>query len=108
MRNLSKVILYLADASTTVSSDAIDCSQIYATSLQAKFSDVSLAGTFKLQASNDLNTPINWSDVATASVATGALTLIPMTQLSYQWIRATFVPSAGTGTINVNINSQGF
>lgn len=108
MRNLSAAIIYQANAAVIANSNAIDCSQIYAVSLQASFSSSTLAGSLKLQGSNDLNTPTNWSDVATASVSSGTLTLIPTTQTCYQFIRANWTPSAGTGTITINLNSQGF
>lgn len=108
MRNLSQTILNAVNGASNQASAAINCSQIYAVSVQASFSGGTLAGTLRLMASNDLSNPTNWSQVATASVSAGALTLIPFTQTSYQFIQVTWAPSAGTGNITVNINSQGF
>jgi hypothetical protein len=108
MRNLSQAIIYKANASLTVDSNAIDCSQIYAVSLQANFSSNTLEGNLVLQGSNDLTTPTNWSNIDSETVTTGSVTLIPTTQICYQFIRAQWVPTAGSGTVTININSQGF
>lgn len=108
MRNLSQTIINAQNAAVNQVSPAINCGQIYAVSLQCSFSTSGISGTLTLQGSNDLNTPTNWSNVATASVSNSAVTMIPTTQTSYQFVRATWTASAGTGTVTVNINSQGF
>lgn len=110
MRNLCETLVSAVDASVTVYSAALDAQQLYALSAQAKFSSATLAGAFKIQASNDPLAATNWSDVSASSqtVASGALTLIPMQQLSYRWVRLAWVPSAGSGNITVTINAQGF
>jgi hypothetical protein len=112
MRNLSQTIISAQNAAVNQVSTAINCGQIYAASLQCSFSNSGISGTLALQGSNDLTSfltiPTNWSTVATASVSNSAVTMIPTTQTSYQFVRASWTASAGTGTITVNINSQGF
>jgi len=108
MRNLSQTILSNVNGALNQASPAINCGQIYAVSVQASFTGGTLGGTLRLMASNDLASPTNWSQIATASVSAGALTMIPITQTSYQFVQVTWAPSAGTGTMTVNINSQGF
>ena len=109
MRNLSQTVISAANAAVTETSAAISCAQIYAVSVQASFTNTP-SGTLTIQASNDLGnaTPSNWSTIATATVSSGALTLIQNTTICYQWIRVNWVNTSGAGTITVNINSQGF
>lgn len=108
MRNLSQTIINAQNAATNQVSAELNCGQIYAASLQCFFSTSGISGTLALQGSNDLTSPTHWSTVATASVSNSAVTMIPTTQTSYQFVRASWTASAGTGTITVNINSQGF
>ena len=108
MRNLNSSIIAAGDASGNLNSSYVKAEQMNRVSVQAIFSDSSLAGNLKLQASNDTTTtPSNWSTVSTTAVSSGALTLIATTECSYQWVRVRWEPSAGTGTITVNINTQG-
>lgn len=92
----------------------IDSSQLLQASFQAIFADATAAGTVKIQASNDINTsgtfnavnftPTNWSDIpgAVATVASGVCPLIPLTNMSFGWIRAVFTRSSGgSSTVNV-------
>ena len=99
-----------SNTGTQVSS-AIDASQIFSGSIQAEFTDSSAAGTLVLQASNDPieelpkgEAPQNWSDIADASatVSSGALTLISVPVLNYRWLRCKWTRSGGGGTFDVN------
>jgi len=95
----------------TVVSAAIPAKFTINATVQAKFTDAAAAGTLKLQASNDPVNPTNWSDIVGSSiaVAAGATSLTPSlpNALSYQFIRAAFVRSAGAGTINAYMNAVG-
>lgn len=93
-----------ASTTTTV---AVDASQLAYVSASAVFSDGTAAGSFKLQGSNDGS---NWLVLPNTAqtVASGAATLIPITQVAYRWIRAAFVSTGGAGTIAVQIHAQGF
>lgn len=123
MRGLSVNVILAADTGTpsTVTGIQIDANQIIAASFQAVFGDTGAAGTFKIQASNDV-APIqytsqpnastfevtNWTDIpnATASIASGASALITLSNVSYRWLRAVYVwSSGGTTTITVNMYS---
>lgn len=108
------------DASSDQFSEAIDCQEVTFISAQATFSSATLGGTFKLQASNDPSiagnlagqfTPTNWTDIpvttAIATVASGATTIIYVSQFAYKWIRVVWINSAGTGNILVNIAASG-
>lgn len=108
MRNLNQKILSTGNATQTLETAAIDASQLYRTSLQFVFSNAGCTGNVYLQGSNDLISPTHWNNVANAAVAAGGNVLIPTTELSYQYIRARFVPTAGAGTLNIFINAQGF
>lgn len=74
----------------------------------------SVVGTLKLQASNDKvfspNAPVNWNDIpsATVSVSAAGSFLIPKTELCYQYIRAVFTLSSGSGNMSAQLKTIGF
>ncbi len=78
------------------------------------------SGTVKIQASNDNSsnkgslsnqfTPTNWVDVpnATGTVTSGSATLITLSNVSYNYVRAVYTSSgAGTGNIVVQMCAMG-
>ncbi len=94
------------NASTT-STAAIDTNFVYIISAQAVFSDAAGAGSLKFEASNDVKAPTHWNTIGTAAtVASGAVTLLPALTVSYRWIRCTFVSTGGAGTIAITFQSQ--
>lgn len=110
-----------AHAIASNNSAPIVADQMYAASFIASFSVADGAGACKIQASNYpvpsgnfalITIPdASWVDVplATATIASGATTLIPMpTQFSYRWLRVVWTRTGGTGTITVAMNAQGF
>lgn len=120
MRILQETIISAGDiaGNPVPTSAAIDASSIYSVSTQCVTVGSSPTGTLKLQCSNDkvnaanlaLDTvPTNWSDIPNASVAVSAagVTLIPKTDICYQWIRAIWTQTSGTGTITVNLKTLG-
>ena len=113
MRFLNEVALAAASNTGTVTSAAIDASNLFAASAQAKFTDGTAAGTLVLQGSNDLPTPggpTNWSDIpnTSQSVSSGALTLVPRTEICYRYIRVSWTSSGGAGTLTATLQAQGF
>ncbi len=104
MRNLNVNALSGLD-SGTVNGSQIDSNQIVSASFHCYFGDTLAAGTFKIQASNDICnnryeaanfTVTSWTDIPTKTVAitSGAAGLITVAQSSYRWLRAVFVPTA--------------
>src|SRR5579872_4422788 len=91
----------------TINSDAIPTQNVLSVSAQAVATGGSVAGTAKLQASNDNVTtgsgavPTNWTDIASATVSVSAAGtfLIPKTEICYQWIRVVYTNSGTGGTI---------
>lgn len=112
MRQYNKNVLSAGDSLNT-NGEQIDANQIIAASFMAYFGDNNAAGTFKLQASNDV-TPLgnvvnmanyvatNWADIPlqTATIASGGTALLTITQSVYRFIRAVFT-STGTGAQTV-------
>lgn len=108
------------NGSDDVESDVIDARNIYAISIVANFTDVAAAGTLKIQGSNDVDkkginvsenfTPTNWADVpnATATISAGEDDTILVNPICYRFLRVVWDPSAGTGTFDINVNTQGF
>lgn len=118
MRYLNEA-LFNAATNVTGNSAAVDSSAMTSISVQASFTDAAAAGTLKLQCSNDHNpygnlpgdfTPTNWNDVPSGSVvvAAGATSLIPSTDVCYQWIRLVWTRTAGAGTFTATIKSDGY
>lgn len=116
MRSLRDTIISSGDASGNLISIALDSSYLFATSAQAVATG-SPVGVLKLQFSNDHafaspnnQTPTNWSDIpnATVSISAAGVFAIPRTELCYQWIRAVYTFTSGTGAITVETNSLGF
>lgn len=115
MRNLSATVLSGSNAGS-VTGITIDSNQMISASFQLSFGDSVAAGSFIVQASNDIFdtryldsifTPVNWSNVGTATtVAAGATGLILLAQTSYRWLRVLYTSTIpGTSTVIVNINS---
>lgn len=113
-RNNSNVLSAVDTASQNGA--AIDAGQLISASFQAVFGDATAAGTFLIQASNDVPpaqiggqpawTPTNWTAIpnATATITSGASAIITITQLAYRWIRVVYTRSGGgSTTISVNM-----
>jgi hypothetical protein len=117
MKNFNKNVLSALDSSNTNGSQ-IDFGQVVSASFHAYFGDTNAAGTFKLQASNDVcttnNLPnftvTNWVDIPTqtASVASGASALLTLANNAYKWVRAIYTTTAaGVQTIAVTADTAG-
>lgn len=108
------VVLSIASqvAYSNANGASIITEQTYALSAQLVATGTA-AGTFKLQACNDLPSPLspaNWVDIsgATVSVAGAGSYLVPYTSVSYQWTRAVFVTTKiGVQTIVVRADVAG-
>lgn len=111
MNYSNKQILTAAPNTGTVESAAVDARFVIGATVQAWFSDVTAAGTLKLQASNDVKSPTHWNDIpnATVAVAAGATSMTPILSANfcYQWIRVAFVSSGGSGTMTAVIHTVG-
>lgn len=118
MRQVNTLVLNAANTASQNGSQ-IDSNQLLFASFQAVFGDATAAGTFKLQASNDVApigysgqtfTATNWTDIpnATASIASGASSLITLTSVPYRWVRAVYTRSSGgSTTVKVSMLAQG-
>ena len=100
MRSLNKTLFSAAVLNVTTSSAAIATTQIFNCSVQATTSsNTTGTGTLKLQCSNDVKNPVNWSDITTVAVtATNASFLISKADLCYTFIRVTYVPAVTDAT----------
>lgn len=111
MQTLSRPIVLLQSADTVQSSAVISGQQLSAVSLQCVIvGGTGIAGTLYLDGSNeDGPQPTNLVPIDAATLAVsgnGASATIPVA-VCYRWIKARWVPSAGTGgTITVNLMAQ--
>lgn len=118
MRQVNTNVLSAVDTASQNGAQ-IDSNQLYNISFQAVFGDTSAAGTFFIQASNDVAAVgqgdqnfvvTNWTNVpnATATITAGASTMILIAPTCYRWLRAVYTRSSGgSTTINVNMFAQG-
>jgi hypothetical protein len=117
MKYLNYVVMNASDTASHTS-DKIDSNQLIGASFHCIFGDSSVAGSVKIQASNDPAptnytavynfTPTNWVDIPSmsATVTAGApvLITIPNTSLIYRWMRVVFTNvSGGSSTILVEM-----
>lgn len=118
MRNTNCQILSGDNSLASVTGGKVDSGQIVSASFQVILGDATAAGTFKLQASNDICafgnvaadfTPTNWTDIPNQSVALTAATLtglLTIASMNYRWIRAIYTrTTAGSTTAVVNMNA---
>jgi len=119
MKRTNHIILNNGDASGNLTSDAFWLDQIYVIALQATITGTAV-GTIVLQGSADLGTqfPNNpaagagittWTDIADSLTAvTGAGSITWNYQgVGYEWIRAVYTFTSGTGTLTVKVNAKG-
>lgn len=116
MRHVNCIALSGVDTGS-VDGSQMDSIQIKNVSFQIVFGDATAAGTFKIQASNDICndsyqaqnfTATNWSDVpnATASITSGASAIISLQNCAFRWLRAVYTrTSGGSTTVVVNMNA---
>jgi hypothetical protein len=91
-----------------VISTPADTSSVFAVSAQALVTGgASPTGILKLQASND---GINYTDVpsATVSISADGSYLIPVVNVAYEFIRAVYSFTSGTGTLTATIKTVGY
>lgn len=119
MRQVNDKVLSGAN-NVTVTGAQLDTNQMINMSFHCILGDSTAAGTFKLQASNDISqippgqggfTAKNWVDIPNQSIAMPAGTtqaLLTLSEMSFRWVRAVWtVTTAGTTTVAVNRFGQG-
>lgn len=116
MRFLDAVLLNNADASaaSATSTQAAEVNMMKLASVQVVATGT-LVGTLKLQFSNDIPTisgigatPINWTDIPSASVAVsgaGSFAIAPI-NIAYNWIRAVYTKTSSTGSPKVTVTAH--
>ncbi len=117
MKYLNTPIISAPDTASHTSA-AIDSQQLIGASFHIYFGDNTVAGSVKIQASNDVCStnysatfnfaPTHWVDIpgASVSIIAGAPELItlPNTSTMYRWMRVVYTfSSGGSSTINVNM-----
>ena len=110
MKQTSRNIFSAVDCSVSQISAPINV-QIYPDiSAQAVFTGAP-NGTLKWQASDDLITPTNWTDIPSLTnytinsiaVSAAGAYLFPELPVAYQFVRMVWTPTSGTGTMTVNV-----
>ena len=113
MRSFNEPIINGADASVNQNSQIVDARNLHLASVHVSMTGTA-AGTVKLQASNDEPTtglpPSNFVDIsgATVSVSAAGQFLIPKLDVCYNYIRAVYTATSGTGTVTAKIHMIGY
>jgi hypothetical protein len=114
MRQDNVIAIPAQAVAATINSAAIPSLNLFACSVQAVATGGSVAGTVKIQASNDVPVassavPTDWNDIpsATVSVTGAGAFLIPKLDLCYQYIRIVYTDSGTGGTIAVRVKALG-
>lgn len=105
--------LVTGDVSASFNSSPIQATFVLYGSVQATLSGGgSPVGVLKVQASNDqplTGAPQNWNDLSsiTVNVTADGSFLIPIFNLSYEWIRLVYTRTSGTGTASIRVKTIG-
>lgn len=97
---MTKTLINAQDASIAITTAAVDLGDMIHYSFAASFSSATLAGTLKLQVSNDKTNYVDLSG-ATDTVASGAYSLINVSAAGYRYVRALWTNSGGSGTMTI-------
>jgi hypothetical protein len=94
----TSTLIATVSAATSVSSIGYDLGDLASFSVQGVFSGSNVAGTLKLQCSNDNTT---WVDVpsASTSITSSADEVFNISNAQYRYVRASWTYSSGTGNI---------
>jgi phage tail sheath gpL-like len=114
------IVILTGDSSAGINGSAIDANQFVNLSVQVISSVNTVAGTLKLQISNDAPigittrnqfTPVNYVDLpsATVTIAAGAPGMFSVANIAVGYLRAVWTPDGGgsTGTITAQMSSVG-
>lgn len=115
MKKVNVVVLSATDSSSTsvMSTSQIDANQLFNASFQILFDGTTSAGTFSLQASNDIDnvqysssagfTVTNWSDIpgSTVAVTAGVSEILPLANMGYRWIRGVYTGNASGDLVTI-------
>jgi hypothetical protein len=102
----TKTLTPTVDSSTDFTSAAVDLGDTTTYSFNAIFSGSNVAGTFKLQVSNDGTNFIDLSGASSTITASGDA-LLNATDAGYRYVRYDWNYSSGTGNITVVFVSKG-
>lgn len=105
---LYKILKSIVGANASFNSDIFDIQDMAGYAIQAKWSNqVGLAGSIKLQASNDGS---NWEDVASSSqtFAGNGQFLWNVTTAFYRYVRVVATITGGSANFEINGNSKGY
>ena len=93
-------------ATANITSGKIELGDVINCSVYANFSGSDVAGTFKIQISNDGTNYVDLSG-ASASITSSGDTCINIVDAGYRYIRYDWAYTSGTGNIKVIFNAKG-
>ena len=106
MRVLQETIINAQSAAGNPTSSAIDASQWIAASIQC-FVTSTASGTVAFQGSNEATSPTNWVSLVSVAVTAANPGMLVIYPCAYNFVRATWTNTSGTGNVTVNLKSDG-
>lgn len=116
MRTNNKIILdgTTMGGTTAVDSSIISLESVYCYSIQIVAAGATASGSVQMKVSNDqgvdeLGTGVtHWAllDSATSVSALGT-TMVNKDGVGYRWLKVTYTPASGSGTLTLTINTKG-
>lgn len=117
MRIITDVIANNVDASTSFNSGNIYIENCFSYSVQVVVTGT-VAGSLKLQASNDViniqsdpdgSGVTNWTDItgSTQAISGAGNGIYNVSSSIYKWLRAVYTSSSGTGNMTITVEAKG-
>lgn len=100
---MEKHLINSVDATSNVTTASIPLGDRTHYSAQADFSGSTLAGTFKVQVSNNETT---WIDLSSTNVTGATSVVINTSDAGYKWCRYVWTFSSGSGNIDIYFFSK--
>jgi hypothetical protein len=107
MDTIGKRLLVNGDMSGPLTSEVFSLENIEHLSANCNYTGTP-TGTLTYEISSDMGSPVNFQTLASVPVAGAAGGQIWLDRNApYQWMRISYTPTAGVGTLNVNVIAKG-
>lgn len=99
------ILIDAVSAASSINGGSFDLGDLHSCSIHCDFSGSTLAGTLKLQSSND---NADWIDIPSSSqaITSAASHMWNVVSAEYQYIRPVWTASSGTGTLTATLKNK--
>jgi hypothetical protein len=106
MDTIGKRIIENGNMASTLVSSVVDLSNMLHLGVHCTWTGVP-TGTLYFEISGEIGAPANWETIANLAVTGAGQQLWLDRNTPYKWARLRYVPSAGTGTLNIHAITRG-